>query len=222
MEIGITKTDLVSLVKRQLGSLFMFDEAAEGSLLSGAVDLALEKCGHCFSHTPNKYYRRNGVVYFNPFHSGQYCIFLYFLSRAVFLAAGQPNTLADRIYFLNKCLNSLDLYYEVELPDIFFLDHPVGTVLGRARYGDGFSFSQSCTVGNNKGIYPVLGENVKLMSGAKILGKCLIGSKVVIAANALVMDCDIPDCSVVFGSSPHLTIKKRELAFFRNELQAAG
>jgi serine O-acetyltransferase len=39
-------------------------------------------------------------------------------------------TLADRIYYLNKALNGLDLFYEVEMPDVFYLDHPVGTVIG--------------------------------------------------------------------------------------------
>ncbi|TEB40985.1 transferase, partial [Flavobacterium circumlabens] len=31
-------------------------------------------------------------------------------------------------------LNSCDLFYEVNLPDIFFLDHPLGTVIGRGVF----------------------------------------------------------------------------------------
>ena len=45
-------------------------------------------------------------------------------------------TICDKIYFLNKILNSIDIYYEVSLPNIFLLIHPVGTVLGRANYSD--------------------------------------------------------------------------------------
>lgn len=52
-------------------------------------------------------------------------------------------------------MNGCDLYHEVNLPHYFTLDHPVGSVMGRAEYGEGFSFGQNCTVGNNKGIYPV-------------------------------------------------------------------
>ena len=81
--------------------------------------------------------------------------------------------MADRIYYLNKALNGVDLFYEVELPDVFFLDHPVGSVLGQTqRNGDFFSFSQNCTVGNNKGIYPTIGQNVQMMAGAMIVGDC--------------------------------------------------
>jgi serine O-acetyltransferase len=72
-----------------------------------------------FQKPPNKYYRCGDQTYFNPFHSGQYSIFLYFLSRAVFLSHPSSGTLADRIYYLNKALNSLDLFYEVQMPRIF-------------------------------------------------------------------------------------------------------
>ena len=37
-----------------------------------------------FSHSKNKYYKKNGEVYFNPFHSGQWTIFLYYLSNSLY------------------------------------------------------------------------------------------------------------------------------------------
>lgn len=214
MKIEITKLKLIELIKGQLKALFLFDEHDEGKVLLDAVDLSLEHCEYCFRHTRNKYYQQEGETYFNPFHSGQYSIFLYFLSRQIYLLSKQHNTLSDRVYYLNKCLNSLDLYYEVEMPSIFFLDHPIGSVLGRAQYGEKFSFSQNCTVGNNKGIYPIIGENVRMMSGSKVLGNCNIGSNVIISANTYIKDCDIPECSLVFGSSPNLIIKKKEKDYF--------
>ncbi|RYD31037.1 MAG: transferase [Verrucomicrobiaceae bacterium] len=195
------------MVARQLGSLFIFRADTESGLLSEALVEAVEACDHCFSRTVNKYYHRDGETFFNPFHSGQYSIFLYFLSRGI--AARQPEggTLADRVYFLNKALNGLDLFHGVRMPRVFFLDHPVGSVIGRAEIGDGFSFSQNCTVGNNKGIFPTLGRNVSMMSGSKILGRCRIGDDVTLAANSYVKDTDIPGGSIVFGSSPNLVIK---------------
>lgn len=213
MELEIAKGELFELVKRQLSNLFIFRED-ESSLLVKAVESALEQCATCFAGSSNKYYRRDGEVYFNPFHSGQYSIFLYFLSRQVFLSSKGNNTLSDRIYYLNKCLNGLDLYYEVEMPSVFFLDHPVGSVMGRAVYGERFSFSQNCTVGNNKGIFPVFGQNVAMKSGAKVLGKCAVGDNVIFSANSYVKDADIPDCSIVFGSSPNLVIKRASEDYF--------
>lgn len=209
MQLELPQDELEKLTAKQLDHLFLFNAEAELPLIRTGIDAALEKCRVCFAATGNKYYQRGGVPYFNPFHSGQYCIFLYFLSRAVFTAHPEARSLADRIYYLNKALNGLDLFYEVEMPDIFFLDHPVGSVLGRATYGSHFAFSQNCTVGNNKGVFPVIGRNVQMLSGSKILGNCRIGDEVIISANTYIKDTDIPAGSLVFGSSPHLIIKNR-------------
>lgn len=116
-------------------------------------------------------------------------------------------SLSDRLYFLDKMLNACDLFYEVELPDIFGLDHPVGSVMGRAKYSDYFSFGQNCSVGNNRGIYPKLGYHVRMCANTSIIGNCIIGNNVTIGANACVKDRDIPDNSLVFGQSPNLIIK---------------
>ena len=104
-------------------------------------------------------------------------------------------------------MSGADLYYEVELPEIFTCDHPVGSVMGRAKYGDFFSFTQGCTVGNNHGIYPVIGSHVSMKSNSKIIGNSHIGDNVIIAANTYVKDQDVPDNSLVFGCSPEIVIK---------------
>lgn len=216
MKLELSKEDLTALIIKQLSALFIFRKNIEFTTLTDSITTALECCEYCFTHTPNKYYRKEGEVYFNPFHSGQYSIFLYFLARAVFDMEKEKSTLPDRIYYLNKCLNGLDLYYEVNMPKIFFLDHPVGSVLGRAVYGERFSFGQNCTVGNNKGAYPTLGNNVSMMSGAKIVGNCVIGDNVIMSANTYIKDRDIPASSMVFGSSPNITIKQNPKEYFAN------
>ncbi len=214
MKIEITREELSALIRRQLNHLFILREGAETDHLEASIDPTLSKIEHCFKHTANRYYNQDGQAYFNPFHSGQYCIFLYFLSRTISLNDPDYRTLADRVYFLNKALNAIDLFYEVELPDVFALDHPVGTVLGRAKYSDYFSCLQNCTVGNNNGIYPIIGHNVKMLSGAKLIGDSTVGDNVILSSNTYVKDADIPSCSLVFGSSPNLIIKSRELEYF--------
>lgn len=209
MHLEINKHDLVELVERQLQNLFSYNQTLEGYLLRAGVDRAVRACEYCFQHMGTRYYKREGVVYFNPFHSGQYCTFLYFLSREVYQIAG-PVILADRIYYLNKALNGVDLFYEVELPKIFLLDHPVGSVMGRADYGDYFQFSQNCTVGNNHSSYPKLGERVTMMSGAKVVGASVVGNDVVLSANCYVKDAHIPNKTLVFGSSPDLILKPKQ------------
>jgi serine O-acetyltransferase len=95
----------------------------------------------------------------------------------------------------------------VELPESFFFEHPLGMVLGRAKYGDEFFAMQGCTVGGNKMKYPEIGKNVKMYSNSKILGKAIIGDNVLIAANTYIKGESIPSNSIVFGQSPNLIIK---------------
>jgi serine O-acetyltransferase len=219
LKLEICHADLVDLVIRQIDNLFGLGRGQEREVLVAGIDTALKRSEFCFSHVTNKYYNRNGEAYFNPFHSGQYAIFLYYLSNSIFSIAPDARTLADRVYFLNKALNCLDLFYEVRMPSIFFLDHAVGSVMGRANYGDYFLFGQNCTVGNNKGVYPKIGRNVRMGSGSKILGNCTISDNVIVSANTYVKDADIPSCSLVFGASPRLVLKAECEQYFKTEFR---
>ena len=213
MRTAVPAERLAQLLVTQIGSNFLLEDGEEAALRA-ALPRALERSETCFrAAVKNKYYWRDGEVFFNPYHSAQYCIFLYFLSNTLFKIGG-ASLLADKVYYLNKLLNSLDLYYEVEMPDVFFTDHPVGSVIGRGKFSPHFSFAQNCTVGNNKGVYPEFGENVRLMSGARILGRCKVGSNVILSSGAYVKDTDIPGCTIVFGQSPNLVLKHRDPAYF--------
>ena len=207
MFIEIGEKSLRGLTAHQVNNLFFINDA-ERTILDACVATALQRSEHCFGFSKDKYYRKNDEVYFSPYHSGQYTIYLYFLAREVFLRYPEHRTLADRLYYLNKVLNGLDLFYEIVMPDVFSLDHPVGSVMGRATYGEFFSFCQQCTVGNNKGIYPVIGRNVRLAAGATILGTCKVGDNVIFSANCYVKDIDVPSDCIVFGVSPNVTFKK--------------
>lgn len=203
-----------ALIRRQLSGFFPLPEE-ETILLQHFIPEALSRLEVCIAGIDNKYFHRDGDAFFSPFHSGQWLIFLCFLANTVSTRHGfsdaekirRAKTLADKIYYLNKIMHSVDIYHEVELPSVFFLEHPVGTVLGRASYQDGFMAYQGCTVGGNKGHYPVLGRNFRMMSGSKILGKSRVGDNVTLAANAYVKDTDIPDGATVFGASPSLVFK---------------
>jgi serine O-acetyltransferase len=214
MSLMQMEQELRGLLARQLESLFGLDKDDERRIAL-ALPGALHRTEWCFSHTKNKYYRENGTTVFSPFHSGQYSIFLYYLSNQIFRDNSQQRCVsADKVYYLNKALNAFDLYYEVEMPQVFFLDHPVGSVLGRATYGEYFSLGQNCTVGNNKGIYPTIGKNVALMAGATVVGRCAIGDNVIISAHSLVKDTDVPSNSIVFGTASSLLIKSKPAEYF--------
>ncbi len=170
----------------------------------------MEKLENCFKQCTNKYYSSNGDIYFNPYHSAQYTIFLYYFSNTIYKET-TSTFLADKIYYLNKIMNACDLFYAIELPTAFMLEHPVGSVMGRAKYGEGFMFYQGCTVGGNKKLeYPIIGINVHMYANSSIIGKCHIGDNVLVGAGCLIKDQDIPSDSLVFGESPNLIIKRRK------------
>ncbi len=194
----ISQPELRALVSRQIDALFVLNDG-DAAVIDSVMPDVVEDCYTCFSRLRNKYFCADGRPVFSAYHSGNYTIFLYFLSRAL---SNRHRLLADKAYLLNKALNGVDLFHEVELPAVFFTDHPVGTVIGRASFSDKFMFSQNCTVGNNRGIYPRFGRNVYMLAGAKVIGNCTIGPNVVLAANACVVDQDVPPDTLVFGSSP--------------------
>ncbi len=217
----IPKEEILDLLQRQLSNFYGVSPY-ESKLLHRHFDAVMEKIDYNFSHNPNKYYSKmqDGVkhTYFDPFHSCQWTIFLYTMARHNYLWSREQSAeeqdrarmLSDKIYLLSKIISGADLYYEVELPSIFMCEHPTGTVIGRATYGDYFTFSQGSTVGQNHGIYPVIKDHVTLLSDAKIVGNCTIGSYSLISANTYIKDQDIPEKSLVFGSSPNLIIKRRK------------
>ncbi len=84
-----------------------------------------------------------------------------------------------------------------------YITHP-GTVVVNARsvIGKNFTLSQGVTLGRanrgpNQGA-PVVGDNVYIGPGAKIVGAVRIGNNVAIGANCVVTK-DVPDHAVVVG-----------------------
>ena len=214
MNIVGSKAGAKAMLLRQLSSFFFLSDAEEAAV-SGEFDNALARCERSFSKTRNKYYSEAGATRFDPLQGCQWSRFLYELARCVFVGR-EMASVCDKLYALNKVMNSVDLYYQVALPDIFTFDHPLGSVLGRASFSDYFTFSQGCTVGNNRGVYPRFGRSVFMLSNSKVVGDCEIGDNVIIGANAYVKDTDVPGGSLVFGQSPNLVIKENRLDYVRD------
>lgn len=175
-----------------------------GANISPYFEEAKKRSLKCFAKINNKYFQEGTI---DPLHTGQYAIFLYYLARVAF-EHGNATT-ASKVYALNKALHGFDIFYEVEMPEVFFMEHPVGTVLGRARYSDRLFVGQNVTVGGNKGSYPTIGENVAIHAGAIVVGDAHIGNNVEISAGAFIKGETIPDNCLVFGQSPNLIIKQR-------------
>lgn len=209
------KENLLRLILRQLDSNFLLEDD-DAEIVSTFLDSAIAVCEENFLHAPNKYCTvlegGEKKALFNPYNTVQYMVFLYSLAHLIYKQEGGL-PVCDKLYCLNKMLNGVDLFYAIELPEHFYAEHPLGSVMGRAKYGDGFVFYQGCTVGgtvdkNTNGIvYPILGDDVWMFANTSILGNCRIGNHVRIGAGAIVKNQNVPDDSLVFGQSPNLIIK---------------
>lgn len=150
--------------------------------------------------------------YFNHFHSLQYTTFLYLLANECYL--NNANTvLLDRMFFLNRLVNSVDLFYSVNLPEVFFISHGLGLVAGNAQYGNRIVFFHNVTVGrvgNNK---PILGNNIVIYPGASITGKSVIGNNCTLSAGVQIHNLTVPDNTLVKMSDGKLTFSRSDVNY---------
>ena len=204
---SLTTRDLTSYLMSQLSTFFPDQHDCDESEAIHFTARTLERVAHCFRHIGIHYYRDGDTPVFNHLHSDQYATFLYFFANTVHREGGDPR-LAAKVYYLNKMLHGLDVYYAVDLPPIFLFVHPVGTVIGRARFGDFLAVYQNCTIGGDLDLnYPSLGTGVAMFSGSRVIGRSIIGSNCLIAAGASVIDHVAPDNTVTFGQRP--TVQSR-------------
>jgi serine O-acetyltransferase len=163
---------------------------------------ALERVEYSFHRIKRKYYRKDNLPRFDHLNGDHMAVFLYYLSNLVWRKSGDEN-LATKISYLNKIMHGLDLFYSVPMPDIFFLVHPIGTVIGKANFSDYLVIYQNCTIGGNIDlVYPSLGEGVVLYSGTSVIGDCPVGDNVIFGANAFLINTAVPSNTLVVGQYP--------------------
>jgi serine O-acetyltransferase len=96
----------------------------------------------------------------------------------------------------------IELPCEAEVGRNFVIDHFGGIVVsGYAKFGDNCRIRNGVTVGLSRieeKFAPVIGNNVDIGAGAKLLGAITIGDNVIIGANAVVL-CDVPSNSIAVG-----------------------
>src|SRR6266851_4137491 len=101
-----------------------------------------------------------------------------------------------------QIITGIELPCEVLIGRNFVIDHFGGIIIsGYAKFGDNCRIRNGVVVGLRRveeKRAPVIGNNVDIGSGAKILGPIRIGNNVLIGANAVVI-CDVPDNSIAVG-----------------------
>jgi serine O-acetyltransferase len=214
MILSLDKQDLVIYTSRQLEHFFPDNSPVIRADIERRIDLTLDRVNVCFSAVQSRYFQADSQARFSHLHSDQYAMFLFFLANTLYKEQSDLH-LCEKLFYLNKLLNGIDAFYEVELPDIFLFSHPLGTVLGRAQYSNFFLVHQDVTVGaaresepGENNTYPVLGEYCALYKGATILGSCHVGKNCKISAHSLLIDQNLADNQIYFGSRLNHVVKE--------------
>ena len=214
MNQTLTLEELSIYVSGQLNSFFPDQEYINLKKEKQIVGEALARVEFCFKHVTLKHYFDNNVVNFNHLYSDHYVMFIWYLSNSVYKHKGKCN-LANKLYYLNKVLHGLDCMFDTKMPDIFLLFHSSGTMLGKAKYDDYFVALQGCTVGSQKGQYPVFGKGVSLTANSSVIGNCNIGNGANISTRTTIFEKDIPSYNTAFMNfdSGQLIVKQSKTIY---------
>ncbi|MBU0621575.1 MAG: serine acetyltransferase [Gammaproteobacteria bacterium] len=106
------------------------------------------------------------------------------------------------LYKFIQIITGIELPCEAEVGKGFIIDHFGGIVVsGYAKFGDNCRIRNGVVVGLKNvedPVGPIIGNNVDIGTGAKVLGKIRVGNNVLIGANAVVLS-DVPDNSIAVG-----------------------
>ncbi len=222
MELSIPRIELQEYVRRQANYMFPDNYDLAGDDITRAFDDALQRLEYCFRHiTFPAYCDDMGQTHFSHYHADQYTQFLAYFAHSLWRES-QNKPACDKLLYLNRSLHSIFISYKCKIPDIYFLGHPVGTIMGNADYSDFLVVFQNVTIntaGDGNQLLPKLGKGLFLGAGAKIIGDKPIGNGVSIGVDALVHNMEIPDNKVVIRNSNgqiEINDRKSEKCFAQN------
>lgn len=89
-----------------------------------------------------------------------------------------------------------------------FIQHGFSTIIAAKSIGKDCYINQQVTIGYEGRENPVIGDNVRICCGAKVIGGVTVGNNVIIGANAVVVK-DVPD-NVTVGGVPARIIRKHK------------
>lgn len=93
----------------------------------------------------------------------------------------------------------LDILPSVSIGPGLFIPHPVGTVVVARGLGRNVCLNPNITIGPRTTYeFPLIGNDVAIGAGARILGGIVIGDGAIIGANAVVID-DVPPGATIVG-----------------------
>lgn len=178
-------------------------EAAFRAAVDANLDPALERLHGCINACapwrPDE---------FNVLQSSQHAIYLYFLANTIFRQTGDTAA-PTRLFLMNKAFNGIDLFYEIEMPPVFYIGHSVGIVLAKATYGNYLVLYQNSTVGRHKDQIPVIGERVVLYPNTAVIGRSVVEDDAVVSQGTSIVNRRVPAGQMAFRAGDGLAFSPR-------------
>jgi len=146
---------------------------------------------------------------FNVLQSSQHTIFLYYLANTIWRRSAETAA-PTRLFLMNKAFNGIDLFYEIAMPQVFYIGHSVGIVLAKANYGNHLVLYQGVTIGRHKDQIPRIGDRDVLYPGSAVVAGAVIEDDVVLSQGVRVIGRQVSKGQMVFaGAAGELTFRPR-------------
>lgn len=190
----LTEYTIVAELRRWFSKSIIIDDIefeSHHSLLSSSLNLFLSDY--------QRYFAGETEIHLNKvlLRTELQGILLYRLAHSYFL----ENNLnaADKCASLGRFLSGFEIYYSAEIGKGLKINHGLGLVVGaRTKIGNNALLHQGVTFGDKNAGRPVVGNNVIVYAGAKIIGNVHIGSNSTIAANCVCF-IDVPENKTAVG-----------------------
>lgn len=146
---------------------------------------------------------------------GIWAVIGYRLGRRLYLYHNLPSRLMLVLYMFFimlplKLMTGIEIYPETKIGAGFYIEH-YGTIFiaPTTRIGRNCTIFQGVTIGADLGGHKagVIGDNVIIGAGAKVIGDITVGNNVIIGANAVVIR-DVEN-NVVVAGVPAVVIRRR-------------
>ena len=153
----------------------------------------------------------DGIRFFAAMFSARF--FPVLLYRVAYdLAHRRLGPIAKLVSIVNFTFFGIEIGLRCPIGPGLILPHTQGTVIGSTSIGANATIFQGVTLGAREldadfdfSKRPVVGDNVVIGSGAKVLGGISIGDNVRIGANTVVLD-SLPDGALAVGAATRLIL----------------
>src|SRR5690606_28705512 len=115
---SLKNEELAVYISKQLNNFFPDTKLISDKEVLEVIKLSEERIFYCFQNIRKKYFHDDGNTHFNHLISDQYCMYLYMLANCYYQETMEEH-LPTKLYYLNKALHGVDIFYTTNLPDIF-------------------------------------------------------------------------------------------------------